>query len=649
MSGFAAIVRREIAMRRMVIPAALAASVIPFLVPLVRGLRGGVASEARIETAFLLSAAFVYGLVAYLAGTGLPRAIADRRIGFDLARPVSTTSIWAAPLAAALALGLSGGLIAWAPTAIVEGVPFWPNALDTVWPIGLPWPATAAAAALLLYCVAQAVSIAVRSPSALLMSDLVAGVLASSGAAWALARVGFTFIPSTTRVVTAGLIATGLLAALASVPIALSRGRTDIRAAHRAMSVTAWGIVLVGLAAIHVWISWLFLGTPRDLTQVVSAKPAPAGSWTMVGGTARRVYSTFLYDAASRRFLRLPRNTVTVTFSDSGDTAAWFDSESAEPLAPVWCAGLSAARPEPRLCASGDEHAQIVVLNADGRRVAVAGPDRLTIHATDSGAAIVSVPLPARAGPPERWLADYGLFVGPVFRLYRRESSGERVSRLRIYELSTGTRLVETGAIEDLRGMPLLISDRAGERMAVKEVETRRVRLVDGRSGRTLAWLADAWHAPETPVARQVAFLSDARLLLLERDAGRLRLRVFSRDGGELRAIPLSDGEFMHLGGEVAPGRVAVGVGSAGFAEEDIHVVDVDAGSVRLVARHLAPAVNWGRLFDPPNQSGVPGSPGTRLFLSADETLVELDPSTGERRLLLGRRELATDRGRSKR
>jgi len=639
MKGFAAMFRREVAIHRMVFPAAAIASLIPFAVPPLRGLARVAASEARVATAFLISAAFVYGLIAYLGATTLPRAIAERRIGFDFARPVSAQAIWAAAFASALALGIGGGLIAWLPTALAERAPFWPDALQDFWQLGLPWPAAAGAAAILLFGAAQALSIGARSRSPVLLADLAAGVLAAACAALAIVRVGFTPVPSTTKIVSDAIIAIAAAAALAAGPIALARGRTDIRTTHRTLSIATWGIGFLGLLAVHAWISWLYLGGPKDLTQVVSAKPAPTGSWTLVGGTARGIYTTFLYDAASRRSVRLPRWASTVSFSASGGEAAWVEGTFEGP-AKVWCIRLDGARPEPKVCATSPALVRMATLDPSGRRLAITREDALTILATDTGGIVASARLSPRPGPTEDWSPDSGFFVGDVFRLYRRENVHQGVSRMQVFDLDLRSRrLEETGSIDDLHGFPILSADREGERVAVVEMETRRARLVEGRSGKTIAWLA-----AEGASRRQLAFLADGRLAMLER-AGSLVLRVFSRNGEPIRTIALPDAEQVRVGGEFLPGRVVVGVGF--LTDQDIYAVDADSGTTRLVARHLVPAAGSWRLFDPPNQSLAPGAPGTRLFLAADETLVELDPSTGTRSRLLGEREGAEDRGRA--
>ena len=64
MTGLLAVARREIFERRHILTAAPAASLIPFAVPLFRGMSGGAARQLRGETAMFLGLAFPAGIVA---------------------------------------------------------------------------------------------------------------------------------------------------------------------------------------------------------------------------------------------------------------------------------------------------------------------------------------------------------------------------------------------------------------------------------------------------------------------------------------------------------------------------------------------------------------------------------------------------------
>ena len=117
MKGFLAVARREVRERRFVFAAAAFASLIPFVMPLFRGWIGGRAPEVRSLIATVLGVGFVLALAVGLGMSMLAPSMANRRIGFDFSRPVSSLALWNGHLAAAL-------LIA-ALTAAIIGIPAW--------------------------------------------------------------------------------------------------------------------------------------------------------------------------------------------------------------------------------------------------------------------------------------------------------------------------------------------------------------------------------------------------------------------------------------------------------------------------------------------------------------------------------------------
>src|SRR4029453_331397 len=103
--------------RRMLFVAAAVAAASPFGVPLVSGLHNLDAAEARSATALAVSAILLCGVSAFLGGTRLPRGLADRRIGFDFARPLSSGAIWGGTLLGTLVLAIGSAFIAWLPAS----------------------------------------------------------------------------------------------------------------------------------------------------------------------------------------------------------------------------------------------------------------------------------------------------------------------------------------------------------------------------------------------------------------------------------------------------------------------------------------------------------------------------------------------------
>ncbi|HKD16925.1 MAG TPA: hypothetical protein VKG23_03570, partial [Thermoanaerobaculia bacterium] len=94
MSGFVPIFRREFHERHRILYAAVFASLVPFVVPAFHSLSAGDRATLRGGLALVIAAAFALGLPLALGLTAIVPRILSRRIGFDLARPVSTSAIW---------------------------------------------------------------------------------------------------------------------------------------------------------------------------------------------------------------------------------------------------------------------------------------------------------------------------------------------------------------------------------------------------------------------------------------------------------------------------------------------------------------------------------------------------------------------------
>ena len=128
---------------------------------------------------------------------------------------------------------------------------------------------------------------------------------------------------------------------------------------------------------------------------------------------------------------------------------------------------------------------------------------------------------------------------------------------------------------------------------------------------------------------------------------GRAALKIFL-EGEKNRSIPscfvdLGPAASVILGGEIAPGRVAVALNP--FRRNDersrrawkLAFVDVATGAVSPGPDGLVPADRFAWWSSPTLPPAEAGSPASLLFLDADSHLVRLDPATGAQTTLLGR------------
>lgn len=631
MKGFLAVTRREIVQRRLILAAAAVGSLLPLAVPLVRGVSGAQAADTRSWAAFVLSAAFAIGLAAGSGASMLAPAIASRRVAFDFAKPLSAFAIWAGHLAAATFLAMLSAAILWIPARVAGSVIPW-NELFVETELPRLWPLLLVAALLVLFSALHAVSVMFRSRSPLVALDAAFALGIGVGFSAVLSRLpSFMADGPRTRAIWVFILSAGaalLLAGLASV----ARGRTDIRAAHRALSLVLWGSLSAALLGVHGYASWVLAARPTDL-KGFWASPAPAGSWVVVQGEARGARVHFLYDTASGWFERIAVvDWRGPEISRNGKRAVWIEGRDHGGPFEILALALDDPKARPsrtRLFLEG--YPSLMILSADGSRLATLERGVLSIHDLASARTLASARVADDRTDVRGFFAD-----NDTFRVYRQpditaDKRGE--TRLEILELDAASKtLRKTGGFTGAERL-YLVANGSGDRVVSTQYANREVWLLDGRTGAALARLAEG--AEQT--GRSPGFLADGRIVLSERSRRDARLRVFRSDGGEELTVPLPPAGFVVLGGEVAPGKLVVAVGEG--PSYSVSLVGVDDGSVCKIADGHYPAARLAGFSYEINAGPTAGSEATKLFVQEGRVLVRLDPSTGKRRVILEARK----------
>jgi len=615
--GFFAITRREIGERRLLFAAAALTSLIPLIAPFVPGNGAASAVDVRGWTALLISFAFAAGISIGLGGTMCPPSIASRRIGFDFAKPVSAFAIWGGRIAAALLLAVATATLVWIPARLSGATLPWKELL-TQREVSLTWLLLALGALIVVFCVCHAATLALRSRSALTGLDALLAVAAWFGVSAALSRLPLFMaaVPFQRAAVGFAIAAGAALAAAGYASVA--RGRTDIGAAHRALSLVLWTAIGAGVVGVNGYASWVMSAKPGDLEQDLWASPASAGTWIQLEGRARGARATFLYDTAAERFARTPtvdwRGPVV---SANGTRAAWIQGNADGGPFPLWTWRLDDPKAEPartRLLVAG--YPSLMELSADGSRLATMEAGLLLVRDLASERVLVSARFPTRERQGVR-----GLFIdNDRLRIFRTDET-----TFDIFELDAPSRTLRTiGSIGELNSLRFFVSDPTGGRIIVVDEPNRRTRLFDGGSGALLATLGDA-----PAQSRWPRFLSGGRIGVTEGSDAGLRLRLYGQDGAPLTTIPMPPGRQAVTGGEVAPGQLVVGIGDEG-SHGTVWLVDLDAATIRKIADDLWPVRS---LWTSPDI----GSPATKLFYGPGQrSLVYFDPLTGKRRVVLG-------------
>jgi hypothetical protein len=622
MRAFLAVARREIEEKRFVFAAALVASVVPFAVPLVRGLHGQDLRDTRNWLALILAGTLGGAVAVALGSTVVTSELADRRLGFYFSRPIGGFSLWAGKLGAACLVALAASGIVYAPAAWASG--------GHVTALDLPEdaPATFAVVLLALVFVFYAASILVRPRSPLLIIDLSAVLALGLGLSWAYRKLTLAYAMEASAWADGWLTILCVGAILIGGLLAVVRGRTDPRRAHQTLSTVLWGVGGFAFLSVSASAFWVLSAGPRDLRLVDNTLPAARGSWMTVSGPARGADPVFLFDEVSGRHERTGGSWRLPVISPDGTRAVWL--EWSDPGGPVTLVSFKLDDPSARPARTTltFRSAPTCFLSEHGERVAAIQENLLSIYDLRGGSSLGSVRLP---GPPSRDLR--GLFIGlGLFRVYRSSYPWQIHDRpgLEILEFDASTAKLQTvGAVPEAEG-PAWSTNPAGDRLLVRERTSLTLR--DGRSGVLLATLARR--------RTRGGFASGGRIVAgLTAESG-VSLEVFGRDGEHERTISIPAKDRIALGGEIAPGRLIVAAGgeSAESLSRSIFVVDLASGDVRKVADRLFPVVYLARwLSERPDYEPEPGSEATKLFYEPGRSLVRFDPLTGERRVILGK------------
>ncbi len=651
MSRLLAVAARELRERWLLFPGAVASGCFPLVLPAF-----GVEREVMPVVGSVGAVLLGLGAAVVIGSSMLARDASNGRLGFLFSRPVPWPAIWGGKWLAALVLVAATGLLAaipWMavyPLASVGGHhgDSWLRAM-------LDGPRSVFFLTLAVFAVGLANfnATAFRSRSPWVSFDL----LLLMGGIWA------------TRQFVAPLWRYGILGqanrtvALALVPLAagflvgsvaqVAVGRTDLRRAHRALSLGFWAVAAATLAVAAGHWAWVLSAGPADV-DVRAISRDPAGRWVYVEGSTPRggwYPHGLLLDTASGRYVtrREPdpereRFGVGMLFSGDGRFAALpkidrdgrnaaidlFDLTGGTPRAvevvlessppPTWKTAFALSPAAAVVFVAHESGASLFALPS-GRRVATT-----TIP---PGWHPAAVRFPAE-GTARAWLVPDGPGV-------TGGQAGPR-AEMRVVDLAVGgaTKTATFPIATPLDAAPAwrtVFPDADGRRIVTVDAG---LHLRDGATGGLVATLVDGvGHFPVLFLADGRVVVGDSRVGEGEPGSPRALVRVFDPIGaptGEIR-LDLPPGG-LNIGPEVAPGRVVVSSLRAAFLSEDTLVVD--AGESRVVERlaGLRPAAGfWGVSGSAPSGASAPR---VHFFRDASGQVLRLDFATGERRVVAG-------------
>ena len=387
------------------------------------------------------------------------------------------------------------------------------------------------------------------------------------------------------------------------------------------------------------------IATPKDVIEVYG-HTAPNGKWVSISGRLRArgsAEASFLYDTGSGRFIKRPTSGGgSVVFSVDGTRGAWLQED---PGFFEWkrtgVLRIATLDPSGPATITFDVKTSVwtsLALSPSGRRIAVYDGNVLTAYD------VSDLSKPRQILAVRKNTSRSFAFVGedtvrlsprPYYPPNRKEIAPpeleiEEISLLSRKSLVTGR--IENDALANLRAR---IS--ADGRYLVEESD-KRLTLHDGRTGGLLATLSEDLAAPK------MRFLSGDRIVVAGVAEGKGILKIFIEgERTPSRVVELGAARTVVLGGEVAPGHIAVSLSPFRSNDErsrrawKLAFVDVATGAVSSGPEGLVPLDRYSWWFSPVLPPAEAGLPASTLFLDASSRLVRLDPATGAQTVLLGR------------
>jgi hypothetical protein len=643
MRAFFALLWHEIRERRaMLVAAVIIALGIPLVTPLLPGTGSNPPEDVR-EILMWFAAGCVIPVFALLMGASfIGRDLAEGRLGFFYAQPLSGPTIWFGKLMAAAAVIWASQLIIMLPTAILSGeagrilaarglffVPIGEWASSVIFWLG-PF------AVVLL---AHALGIVWRARSVWIVGDVIA--LVALVVAVRLVEGPFLQVLSANvlLVITGWLVGAALLGLVAAGAVQVTVGRIDARRGHRVLSAVLWSVLAAAVITAAMWSHWVRTAVPSDLVRVNGISMG-SGDWIAVTGHSVGrfdYFPGFIVNTTDGRWILAHSGSNvherSVAFSSDQRLAVWTEPISLQE-ARLMAVDLGAERLRSRSTGIAVRRDwRDLVVSPNGRRAALIENDSVTVYEIESGALVAGAQVAGGFQPFRiRFRDEKTLEVLTGRREHDNGDASEYRMLWREHGFDLVTRSMSAGRYLDgaWRWSGRLLENQLLERLQKRKFDGKdRLFLIDPSTDEPVADLG------ELPTRWSDVRVSINGWIVIAREENEGKtLEVFNQHGGRGPRIEISDPGWLRIGGEVAPGQLAVGfvvwANDAGEpAERLTRLVDVATGEVVETLGGVSPVLGrWGLRVSP--GAWRVGSVATRLFLGNDGTLHILNPDTYE-------------------
>jgi hypothetical protein len=604
-----AIARREVRERLFLFAAATTSSLGAIALQHAPGLPGLRAVGEYVGMAVAI--AFPIATALAVGASVVARDVAERRLSFYFARPLSAASLWAGKFLGGAELILIVAVVCFLPVQLSL-------ALDPA------YVALGVLALLGVMPIASVVAAMYRSRSRLFALDLGAGVLVLALLALQARRL---LVAGATGALVAALavgLAAIMVAALAASAIQLAYGRADVHRGHIGLSATLWTIVAAGVGAFALWSGWVLSVKPSDLGGVgYAVLAAPRGGLVVLRSWRGRAgYSPFfMMDVDRNAYTRLRSPGFAFpAFDAEGNTAVWVERPTLwlglrEPRLAVARRGDGVPTVEGRPLDASEPWTTALAVDTVRRRVIVASRASVGVVDLDAGTLLSRTPT-SDVNAAE-------LRPDGIIRLYEQEGRGTLHTAFVVRDWNPkDDALVERVRISS-SSYPALLARRGD--LAVVWLGQQREAVLDTSAGTT--WTLEA----PKGVSPAALVLSTGQVAL----ALRSEVRLVSAAGQTLAAVPVDSHERAFSLAEPSPGELAIGLATSAFEPHRTLFVDAATGVVRREEKDVLPA---GIRFGLAGTAPEPGSLGSRLFTDSNGALIALEPD-GRRRVIVSARD----------
>jgi ABC-type transport system involved in multi-copper enzyme maturation permease subunit len=622
MSAVFVVAMREIRERRFLLATALTLGLFPFVFMLLPGLSPEKAAEIRDTLALLISVSFPVAVAFAVGGSVVSRELAEGRLAFYFARPISAVSLWAGKFLGAIGLVVASTALTAGPVAAING------GLGLVGENRLPYPLHVLAPGLFLFMgIAHVVATSYRSRSRLVILDLVLAV-GSVAAFVALlhgmmyAGAGPVFALSLPR-----MLALAALAIVLGTGIQIAVGRSDRQRSHRAMSFGVWTLVGVFLLGCFLWSRSVLDVRPTRLGGVgfgVQAAPRGGSSVVFMCESTREYNPVFILDGASGAYTRFSSERMSVPAFARDGRAFWVARRPAGleyGLPTLAIARFTEQAPRIDEVSLGNDWREASALAVDdddddeGVRVVLGSKTEVGLVDGTSGATLGHAPggaLAASFRPDGRIRLLQLLVQGRQGALVMSEWDPRRGAR-------------EERWRQEGEGIVVLVTLSA-EKAFVFRPATHGASVIDLETGASSPLPASEGKTRSSQPGPAGLFLSDKRLGACMANA----LYLFG--AGATQVVALGDEASCWGLAETKAGEVAVGRWNGGRGIRHTLFVDAGRGTVLRDEKDLLPAGGIGLAGG--GASPEAGSFASRLFLDREGALLELRPD-GTRRVVV--------------